>query len=51
MDYQILIEADFIVNIFEDDMSDKQIESIVSKYFKTETGKRYIQQLYLSDEK
>ena len=30
-DYQILVEADFIVNIYEDDLSRKQIESIKEK--------------------
>ncbi|QQS51202.1 MAG: HD domain-containing protein [Bacteroidota bacterium] len=38
IDFQILIEADFLVNIFEDQMSQKNIESIGKKYFKTATG-------------
>ncbi len=37
-DYQILVEADFIVNIYEDDLSRKQIESIKEKIFRTESG-------------
>lgn len=37
-DYQILVEADFIVNIYEDDMSRKQIESIKEKIFRTKSG-------------
>lgn len=38
IDYQILIEADFIVNIFEDEMTLEQIESIKRKIFKTKAG-------------
>lgn len=37
-DYQILVEADFIVNIYEDDLSRKQIESIKEKIFRTKSG-------------
>lgn len=46
-DFQILIEADFIVNIFEDSMSRTQINSIKEKYFRTETGKKYVNSMYL----
>lgn len=38
IDYQILIESDFIVNIYEDNLSIKQIESIKEKIFKTKSG-------------
>lgn len=38
-DFQILVEADFLVNIDEEHMNAKQIESIYEKYFKTNTGK------------
>jgi len=46
-DFQILVEADFLVNIFEDKMSKKFIESVFNKYFKTKTGRKIIQQMYL----
>jgi len=46
-DFQILVEADFLVNIFEDKMSKKSIESVYNKYFKTKTGRNIIQQMYL----
>jgi len=39
IDFQILVEADFIVNIFEDEMKRSKIESVVNKYFKTNSGK------------
>lgn len=38
LDYQILVEADFIVNIYEDNMNDNQIVSIKNNVFKTQSG-------------
>lgn len=46
IDFQILIEADFIVNIFEDSIKKEQIEIIGQKYFKTNTGKAFIESMY-----
>lgn len=39
IDYQILIEADFLVNMYEDELNEASIDSIYSNIFKTETGK------------
>lgn len=39
LDYQALVEADFLVNIIEGGMSVDQIASIRDKIFKTESGK------------
>lgn len=50
LDYQILVEADFLVNIFEDDLQMPAIESIRRKIFKTRTGIRLLNSLYLSDD-
>jgi HD superfamily phosphodiesterase len=47
LDYQILVEADFLVNIFEDQMNQQQIALIREKYFKTKTGIELIQCMYL----
>jgi HD superfamily phosphodiesterase len=47
IDFQILVEADFLVNIFEDEMSASAIESALDKYFKTKTGKDILKQIYL----
>ena len=47
IDYQILIEADFLVNIYEDEIKGPQIESIKEKYFKTQTGNEFLSNLYL----
>ena len=38
LDFQILVEADFLVNIFEDQLNFDQIVSVQQKYFKTKTG-------------
>ncbi len=48
IDFQILVEADFLVNIFEDNMPQSMIESIRQKYFKTRTGLRLLDEMYLS---
>lgn len=46
IDFQILVEADFIVNIFEDDMNMEQIKTVREKYFKTSTGLGYLGSMY-----
>ncbi|MGN1411915.1 MAG: HD domain-containing protein [Oscillospiraceae bacterium] len=38
LDYQILVEADFLVNLFEDNSSMSAIKSAKDKIFKTPTG-------------
>ena len=45
-DFQILVEADFLVNIFEDGMSAHSIDSIRTKHFKTNTGILFINRIY-----
>ena len=47
IDYQILIEADFLVNIFEDGLSKEKIILIKGKYFKTTSSKDLLDKLYL----
>lgn len=49
LDFQILIEADFLVNIYEDNMDLKVIQFIKDKYFNTKTGIDYIDSLYLKN--
>ncbi len=46
LDFQILVEADFLVNIFEDEISENTIEIIRNKYFKTQSGKVILDSLY-----
>ncbi len=48
LDYQILVEGDFLVNIDEDQVERKSIESIRDKIFKTSSGLNYLNQLYLN---
>jgi hypothetical protein len=48
IDFQILVEADFIVNIYEDDMQRTAIEGIRNKYFKTSTGRKILDSMYLT---
>lgn len=45
-DFQILVEADFIVNIEEDKMDKEAAKSIKEKYFKTTTGIKLLESLY-----
>jgi hypothetical protein len=47
IDFQILVEADFLVNIFEDEMDEHSIKNIREKIFKTESGIRIFEKLYL----
>jgi len=47
IDFQILVEADFLVNIFEDGMEEKSIKSIKEKIFKTKSGTNLLEKLYL----
>jgi HD superfamily phosphodiesterase len=46
IDYQILIEADFLVNAFEDNMPDASIESFMNKVFVTKTGIGLLKTMY-----
>ena len=45
-DFQILVEADFIVNIFEDEMKPEAIRSLKAKIFKTASGTKLVSDLY-----
>jgi hypothetical protein len=49
MDYQILVEADFLVNAYEGGLSKEAIDAFGRKVFRTETGKTLLQVLYFSD--
>ncbi|MGN0596971.1 MAG: HD domain-containing protein [Ruminiclostridium sp.] len=45
-DYRILIEADFIVNAYEDCMSKESIENVRSKIFRTKSGTEILDTLF-----
>ncbi|MCD8216207.1 MAG: HD domain-containing protein [Clostridiales bacterium] len=46
-DYQILVEADFLVNAYEDNLSREAIEAFGRKIFKTAESKRILRETYL----
>ncbi len=45
-DFQILVEADFLVNIFEGEMDNQQVLSIGEKYFRTAAGRALLATLF-----
>jgi HD superfamily phosphodiesterase len=47
MDFQILVEADFLVNIFEDGIDKNSIRNIKDTIFRTENGIKILEKLYL----
>ena len=48
LDYQILLEADYIVNADESKYSKENIENTLKMIFKTKTGTRLLKSIYLS---
>lgn len=46
IDYQIVVEADFLINIFEDDMKPVVIKTIKEKIFKTKSGIKLLESMY-----
>lgn len=49
LDWQILVEADFLVNLYEDGCTPQQAEAALARVFRTETGKRYLRGLFLPE--
>lgn len=50
MDYQILIEADFLVNLYEDKAGRNEMKSVYERIFKTDTGKEIFQNMFYQKE-
>lgn len=46
-DLQILVEADFLVNALEENMSREAVEKVGENVFRTERGKAYLQAMFL----
>ena len=46
IDYQILVEADFLVNLYEDDIPQSGIRHAVETIFKTDTGLRLCRSMF-----
>ena len=51
MDYQILLEADFLVNASESNYSQNMVENACEKFFRTHTGTQLLKSMYLEDQK
>jgi uncharacterized protein len=47
MDYQILVEADFLVNLYEDNLPKTACESALAKIFRTKSGIALGQKMFL----
>lgn len=45
-DYQILVEADFLVNLYEDDVKENAIQTAYEKLFRTDSGKQILQTMF-----
>lgn len=46
IDYQILVEADFLVNLYEDNSSKETAASVCEKLFKTRTAKNICRMMF-----
>lgn len=46
LDYQILVEADFLVNLYEDGAGNRAIDKAYKRIFKTETGKKIFRLMF-----
>ena len=46
LDYQILVEADFLVNLYEDDAGNRAIDKAYKRIYKTETGKKIFRLMF-----
>ncbi len=47
IDYQILLEADYLVNADESEYSLKAVQTTYERVFKTESGRRLLRSIYL----
>ncbi len=50
LDYQILVEADFLVNMYEGEMEADAIHSVLNKIFRTETGIKLCKTMFALDD-
>ena len=48
IDFQVIVEADLLVNIFEDNLDIKGIKNINERIFKTEAGKSLLEIMYIN---
>lgn len=48
LDYRILVEADFLVNLYEDQSSVQAVQTALSRWFTTKTGRWLLQTIFLA---
>lgn len=46
VDYQILVEADFIVNLYEDDEQEEAIKNVRKNIFRTKSGTKILNEMF-----
>ena len=46
IDYQILVEADFLVNMYEDELPEEARQNAYRNIFRTEAGKKICREMY-----
>lgn len=46
VDYQILVEADFLVNNYDDSLSKQAVQNTYEKIFKTATGRKICKEMF-----
>lgn len=46
LDYQALVEADFLVNLYEDDAGNRAVDKAYKKIFRTNTGKKIFRLMF-----
>lgn len=51
IDYRILLEADFLVNLYEDSADEETVRHAYDVIFRTETGRQLCRAMYLSQER
>lgn len=48
-DYQILVEADFLVNLYEEESKEHTIKKVRSKIFKTQAGTQMLENMFVAE--
>lgn len=46
LDYQILVEADFLVNLYEDGADGETVRQAVERIFRTKTGRKLAEEMF-----
>ena len=50
IDYQILVEADLLVNLYENQNNKETIQNTYDKVFKTESGRKLCSQMFMKED-